>query len=200
MRFRTKGQAALRPAVLEDAELRPTHPPLIVLAPDASSICALRLLAFADNECVLEYLRFWYPGESATRLTAFWALPAPAESEATEAVILVRHARDRQLVYAASFSTMDEALAAVRTEIGKGLRLRDVSLYYAAPVSIEVTPAGVLQLLPPTPPAFERPVCRRGEAQPATQHHGRPFEAMRVRRFQPHAAPFGGFGSPPGRF
>lgn len=197
MSFLTRKRSG-QPASAVPQRNDPERPPLLLLVPDATSVCALRVLSFPDADSAGDYIRFWFPGERAARLSAFWALPAQAADSETEAVVLVRHPRDQGVVYTLSFATMDEALGAVRPEIGRGLRLRDVSLYYAAPVAITMDEAGDVSLIPSTPPAFKRPVYRRTEAHLAPRETR--FEFMRRRRLELHAAPFAGFGSPPGRF
>lgn len=182
------------------------HPPLLLLAA-AASLSARRLRSFDNATSAAEFVSFWFPRGNCSTVTAFWALPAPPrDAQATEALVLIRHDSDAGLVYPFSFTNMEHALFALRAEVQRGLRLGDVSVYYAVRASFHVAPDDETVLTPPQAPAFERPapvvraigpsiLCKPPVPGEGIPH--RALETMRLRRWTRHAAPFAGFGSPP---
>jgi len=181
--------------------------PLILLTPDASSLSARATLSFPDSDSAANHVAFWFPPESRATLSAFWALPVPPIFGDHEAIVLISHPHIPGLVYPFSFASMEEALEAVRAEVGRGLWIGRVAIYYAVPVTFQQSTDGTLSAEPVTPPPFRRPIFAPSRfsaiiAPPPVEESlwSRAFNAMRLRWWLPKAAPFAGFGSPPGRF
>jgi hypothetical protein len=184
-------------------------PPLLLLTSDAASLTARRLHTFADADAAADFVRFWFPPDSRSGVTALWALPAATTDVTTEAIVLIRHPSDPELVYPFSFPAMEQALDMVRSEMRRGLRIGSVAIYYAARVTFDTAPDGDLLGTPFSPPQLERPALTARECtlRPTESRDwpnegilSRAFHAMRFRRWSAHAPPFAGFGSPPGRF
>lgn len=185
------------------------RPPLLLLTTDAASSNARRMHSFADAESTADFIRFWFPPGAYSRISAFWALPAPPIDAEAETVVLIRHPSDPGLVYPFSFPTMELALEMVRSEIRRGLGIGNLAIYYAARVTFDAAPDDGLLVTPALSPQFERPAITPREATlgpwpfraaPEEGFLSRAFNAVRLRRWTPRAAPFAGFGSPPGRF
>jgi len=144
----------------------------MLLVCDAAGPAVRRLHTFPDPESAAEFIRFWYPPLHRRGIIAFWALPQrpdpalcpePGEDEGDgagatgEAAVLIRDGKDPGLVCPFSFLDMEAALAFLREEVGRGLDLSLVQMYWAVPVAIESPQPELICFNPATPPVVRRP-------------------------------------------
>ena len=114
---------------------------LLVLIPSEGGLY-FRLQAFLSVESATAYIEHHFPAQ-ADRIVAFWALHRPygpqgldSTGEPLEAVVMVRDIDRPGVVRLSSFVDMQSANAFVRAEAMRGLNLRLVLIFWAAPVRL----------------------------------------------------------------
>jgi hypothetical protein len=113
---------------------------LFVLTPTEGGL-SFRLFAFAGEQEAAAYAaRFVTPVGPSRRHITFKALHSPVppgeDHEPSEAVVLIRDMERPGIVNLYSFVDMGAANSYVRQEAALGLDLRNVLMYWAAPVDL----------------------------------------------------------------
>ncbi len=179
--------------ITQDKRAGPTEPRDLLLLIPADGGLAFRLFAFAGEKAAAAYVaRLASPIDPRPRHIAFRALHslgAPVSGgEPPEAVVMVRDVSRAGTVNLYSFVDMESACAYLRQEGARGLDLRLVLVYWAAPVELALPdePALLPDGSPEPPPAPISiplaarpgvPAARRGQAACRTE----PVADTRVR-------------------
>jgi hypothetical protein len=138
----------------------PTGPPLVLLVPDiAGSASSLRLCVFDDAESAAAFLGSRVSIGRQEGIVAFWALhheplvpPSVDPDKAAESLILIRDERRPEIVCPYSFVEMETAQSLARYKVESGIDLSNILIFWAAPVTVEVTQDGGASFSPDAPP------------------------------------------------
>jgi hypothetical protein len=143
---------------------------LTMLVSDASGFASFKAHTFSDVHEAATFVRTWYGKrlEKDNGIIAFWAMSEKpqatgAVSAAVEAIVMVRDADNRDVVYPFSFVDLNEAHAFVRFEMDRGVDPSLMQVYWAVPVQLEITAEGSVRIHPEVAPAVTR--------EPVTQGH-----------------------------
>ena len=142
------------------------RPRLVLLVRDAAGPASYQLHSFEDETEAASFVQFWFPGDVANGVIAFWASHREPEVETSErpaeAVVLVRDETSSKSVCPFSFAGMDMAQSWVARESDRGLDLHPdhVLIYWAVPARISRDHWGRMHVWPSEPPAL-RPHGRR---------------------------------------
>ncbi len=172
------------------------RPRLMLLVHDAAGPGAYRLHTFEDAASAEAFVQFWFPPRFHHGILAFWATHGEPvqQSDAdggapAEAVILIRDEVRPGIVYPFSLSDMSMAHPWIAKEATRGLKLRQVLLYWAMPVRIGVDHWGRVRVTPREPPAVRRGLLLRSstvvvhkDATPRREDHVWPERANERRR------------------
>ncbi len=129
-------------------------PQLAILAPDIAGISSFGLRFFADAATAAAEIE-QLPPEMRRGTHAFWALhdePIVGPDDHCEALVLIRASQDSSVVYAVSFVDMESAWSFARFEAKRGLDVSDLTILWAAFVTVREELDGV-SILPAAAPA-----------------------------------------------
>ena len=142
------------------------RPRLVLLVRDAAGPASYQLHSFENEAEAASFVQFWFPGDVAHGVIAFWASHKEPEVETderpAEVVVLVRDETSSKSVCPFSFAGMDLAQSWVARESDRGLELHPdhVLIYWAVPARISRDHWGRVHFWPSEPPAL-RPHGRR---------------------------------------
>jgi len=142
------------------------RPRLVLLVRDAAGPASYQLHSFEDETEAASFVQFWFPGDVANGVIAFWASHREPEVETgerpAEVVVLVRDETSSKSVCPFSFPGIDLAQSWVARESDRGLHLHPdhVLIYWAVPARISRDHWGRMHVWPSEPPAL-RPQGRR---------------------------------------
>ncbi len=161
-------ETVARRAATEPATPDSTQPRLMLLVHDAGAPASYQLHAFEDAPSAEEFVQYWFPSTMAHGVLAFWALhhkpalaPGSSEERPAEVVILIRDQARREIVYPYSLPDMEMARSWLFKEAARGLDLRFVLMYWAAPAKITRNRWDKVRITPAKPPPTYRPVLLR---------------------------------------
>lgn len=144
------------------------RPRLMLLVHDAAGPGSYRLHVFEDAASAEAFVQLWFPSRFDHGILAFWAAleepvwrADPDEGAPPEAVILIRDEVRSGVVYPFSLSNMSMAQSWIAKEAARGLKLRQVLLYWATPVRISTDHWGRVRVTPRERPSLRRPVLLR---------------------------------------
>lgn len=138
---------------------RDLGPPLKVLMPHAASLSAYEVRTFADAAKASAYFDNRLRGHIEPGIVAFWALgwePEDLTSGKAEPVVLISDATRKGVAFSFSFVDLDSAMDFLREEYARGLDLACVEVFWAAPLTIELSD-GQFLLSPEIAPARPLP-------------------------------------------
>ncbi len=145
-----------------------TRPRFMLLVHDASAPASYQLQTFEDASSAEEFVQFWYPPKTEHGVIAFWALhrkpvrwQGSSEERPAEVVIMIRDSERREVVYPYSLPDLELARSWVMNVAARGLDLRLVLMYWAAPAKIGRNRWGHVRITPAEPPSARRPALLR---------------------------------------
>ncbi|MDP2675278.1 MAG: hypothetical protein Q8Q00_10270 [Dehalococcoidia bacterium] len=157
-------QPSPEPPVQPTAAPNFERPRLVLLVRDAAGPASYQLHSFEDEAEAASFVQFWFPGDVAHGVIAFWASHKEPEVETgerpAEVVVLVRDETRPKTVCPFSFAGMDLAQSWVVRESDRGLNTDQLLMYWAVPTRISRDHWGRVHLWPSEPPAL-RPHGRR---------------------------------------
>jgi hypothetical protein len=155
-------------AATEPATPDSTQPRLMLLVHDAGAPASYQLHTFEDAPSAEEFVQFWFPSKIAHGVLAFWALhhkpersSGSSEERPAEVVILIRDEARREIVYPYSLPDMEMASSWISKEVARGLDLRLVLMYWAAPAKITRNRWDKVRITPAKPPPAHEPLLLR---------------------------------------
>ncbi len=145
---------------------RDPGPPLKVLMPHAAGLSSYEVLTFADAAKASAYFDNRLRGHIEPGVVAFWALgwePEELTSGKAEPVVLINDATRRGVAFSFSFVDLNSAMNFLREEYARGLDPACVEVFWAAPLTIELSD-GQFRLSPETPPGRPFPFAELKES------------------------------------
>jgi hypothetical protein len=145
---------------------RDPGPPLKVLMPHAAGLSSYEVRTFADAAKASAYLDNRLRGHIEPGVVAFWALgwePEELTCGKAEPVVLINDATRKGVAFSLSFVDLDSAMNFLREEYARGLDLACVEVFWAAPLTIELSD-GQFRLSPETPPGRAFPFAELKES------------------------------------
>ncbi len=143
-------------------------PRLMLLVHDAAGPGSYRHHVFEDAASAEAFVQLWFPSRFDHGILAFWTASEqpvrqedPDEVRPAEVVILIRDEARREIVYPFSMPDMELAQSWIAKEAERGLKLRQILLYWATPVRISTDHWGRVRVTPREAPARRRQVLLR---------------------------------------
>ena len=134
-------------------------PDVILLVAEAGGPAARQMHRFGDTRSAAQFIQVWFPDKRRSDISAFWALtwrPDPELHPAAEPIVIIRDSARPSVVYPFSFVGLQTAQYFLRQQLGLGLDLSSVALYWAVPIIIATGNPGRVHLFPVLPPERSR--------------------------------------------
>ncbi len=129
------------------------EPALVLLATDAAGSAARRVHCFSEAQAAERFVEFWYPERRENSVLAYWLLAAkPDRRHGTDwgakLLLMIRDGMRRGVVYAFSFTDIDDVRAFLADEMERSLNPESVLLFWSVPARIHADSAGRAVLFP----------------------------------------------------